>query len=83
MSIARFACCAAALLLTSTPLLAAKRLSEKERLRQEAEHVCYHDAQTLCSDTIPDEEKTTACMKRKRAQLSPACGEVFDKGLKL
>ena len=67
----------------STPLRAAKALSDREMLRQEAEHVCYNDAQTLCSDAIPDEVKVTACMKAKRTQLSPECGKVFDRGMKL
>jgi len=34
---------------------------------------CTPDAMRLCNDTIPDVAKTTACMKAKRAQLSPEC----------
>jgi len=34
---------------------------------------CTPDAMRLCSDTIPDVNKTTACMKAKRSQLSPEC----------
>jgi hypothetical protein len=34
---------------------------------------CTPDAMRLCSDTIPDVAKTTACMKAKRAQLTPEC----------
>ena len=75
--------CAAMTVLTSTPLWAAKALSDKEMLRQQAEHVCYNDATTLCGDAVPDEDKIAACMKVKRAQLSPECGKVFDRGLNL
>ena len=70
----------AVLLLVATPSLAKMR-SEKDRLRAEAEHACYTDAKTLCPDAIPDEAKVTACMTVKRAQLSPACGKVFDRGI--
>ena len=73
--------CAAILAFMSTPLWAAKALSYKETLRQQAEHACYNDATTLCKDAVPDEDKITACMKLKRAQLSPECGKVFDKGI--
>lgn len=34
---------------------------------------CTPDAMRLCSDTIPDVARTTACMKAKRAQLSSEC----------
>ena len=34
---------------------------------------CTPDAMRLCSDTIPDVARTTACMKAKRAQVSSEC----------
>ena len=34
---------------------------------------CTPDAMRLCSDTIPDVARTTACMKAKRRELSPEC----------
>jgi hypothetical protein len=34
---------------------------------------CTPDAMRLCSDSIPDVAKVTACMKAKHAQLSDAC----------
>jgi hypothetical protein len=34
---------------------------------------CTGDAMRLCSDFIPDVPKITACMMRKRAQLSQGC----------
>ncbi len=72
--------CAAVLLASSSPLMAKLR-SDKAALRAEAEHACYGDAQSLCPDAIPDEAKVTACMKAKRAQLSPACMKVFNRGM--
>jgi hypothetical protein len=39
----------------------------------EARQACTGDAMRLCSDFIPDVPKITACMTRKRAQLSPEC----------
>ena len=72
--------CAAAILSASTPLMAKMR-SDKAARRAEAEHACYGDAQSLCPDAIPDEAKVTACMTRKRAQLSPACRAILDEGL--
>ncbi len=65
----------------ATPAPAAKPISDEARMRAEAEHLCYDDMQNLCNDAIPDEGKITACMKVKRAQLSPGCGKVFDRGL--
>jgi hypothetical protein len=37
------------------------------------QQACSGDAQRLCGQFIPDIPKITACMKQKRAQLSPAC----------
>ena len=37
----------------------------------DVQQACTPDAMRLCSDTIPDVARTTACMKAKRAQLSP------------
>ena len=69
-----------AMLIFSGPA-SARKISEDERLRQQAEHLCYDDVQKLCAADIPDEAKITACMKLKRADLSPACGKVFDHGI--
>jgi len=81
MSIIRSAACAAMVLTIATPLTAATLPTEKEKLRAEAEHVCYDDAQKLCPDAVPDEAKVTVCMKAKKANLSPACRKVFDRGM--
>lgn len=61
---------------------AARMISDKERMRQQAEHLCYNDVQKLCNADIPDEARIAACMKVHRAQLSPGCRKVFDTGLK-
>ena len=39
----------------------------------EARQACTGDAMRLCSDFIPDVQKVTACMMRKRGQLSAEC----------
>lgn len=67
--------------MTMTTGAFAKMRSDADVIRQQAEHDCYDDAQKLCPDAVPDEDKITACMTKKRAQLSTACGKVFDKGL--
>ncbi len=44
---------------------------------EEQQQACTPDAVKLCSDTIPDIPKTTACMKAHFAQLSPRCQTAF------
>lgn len=39
----------------------------------DARQACTPDAMRLCSEFIPDVPKITACMRAKRAQLSPEC----------
>jgi len=41
------------------------------------QQACSGDAQRLCGEFIPDVPKISACMARKRAQLSPACRAAF------
>jgi hypothetical protein len=72
--------CATAVLACSGSAEARLR-SDKAALRAEAEHACYGDAQSLCPNAIPNEAKVTACMKAKRAQLSPTCRKIFDRGM--
>ena len=43
----------------------------------EQEQACTGDAFRLCSAEIPDVERVTACMDRKRSQLSPGCRAQF------
>lgn len=50
--------------------------------RQQAVQACTGDAVRLCPQTLLDEEQTAACMKKYRAQLSPGCRAVYDKGIR-
>ena len=70
------------LLLASTaPCLAgAEHLSPE--FRQEAVAACTGDAVRFCPQFLLDEEKTAACMKTYRAELTPACRAVYDRGIR-
>ena len=46
---------------------------------QEAQQLCTGDAMRLCSSEIPDVGRITACMHRKRAQVSPGCRALMDR----
>jgi len=35
--------------------------------------VCQNDALQLCGEFVPDEQKITACMRRKHRQVSAEC----------
>jgi hypothetical protein len=39
----------------------------------ETRQACTGDAMRLCGDFVPDVQKITACMMRKRAQVSAEC----------
>ncbi len=43
----------------------------------EAQQMCTGDAMRLCSSEIPNVSRITACMVRKRAQVSPGCRAVM------
>ena len=45
----------------------------------EEQQACMDDAFRVCSATIPDRARTTACMIQKKSQLSPRCQMVMDK----
>lgn len=45
----------------------------------EARRACTPDVFRLCSEFIPNADKITACLKKNRSQLSPACKAVFGK----
>ena len=40
---------------------------------------CENDAMRLCGEFVPDVNRITACMQRKRAYLSPRCRAVFSR----
>ncbi len=80
MLVSRLIFCAALALVPVAPAVA-KMTKEKDRVRAQAEHDCYNDAQRLGADAVPDEDKITACFAVKRTQLSPACRKVYDQGI--
>ncbi|RYB07098.1 hypothetical protein [Lichenibacterium ramalinae] len=80
MKLTKLAFCAAMVLTAAAPALAAGPMSDKERMRAQAEHDCYADVQKLCSDVTDNEDKVKACMKTHHAQLSPKCAKAFDAG---
>ena len=43
----------------------------------EEQQACSPDAFRLCGDAIPDVDRVTACMIRKRSELSPECRVYF------
>ena len=45
----------------------------------EAQQMCSGDAMRLCSNEIPDIPRITACMHRKRAQVSAGCRALMDR----
>ena len=45
----------------------------------EDQQACMNDAFRVCSATIPDRARTTACMVQNKSQLSPACQMVMNK----
>ena len=45
----------------------------------EEQQACMNDAFRVCSATIPDRNRTIACMVQNKPQLSAACQMVMDK----
>lgn len=80
MKLTQAALCAAMLLSASVPAFAAGPMTDRERMRAQAEHDCYADVQKLCSDVTDNEDKVKACMTTHHAQLSPKCAKAFDGG---
>lgn len=52
-------------------------LGVRSALAETAREACTHDAFRLCSDAIPDVEKTKACLARNQTSLSPLCKMAF------
>ncbi len=46
----------------------------------EQQQACTGDAMQLCGEFVPDVERITACMIRKKSQLSPGCRVQFRSG---
>ncbi len=49
---------------------------------QDEQTICQLDASRLCQDYVPDVDQITACMMAKRKQLSSACRNALDAGMK-
>ena len=71
----------ALLVASMSPCLAGTENLSPE-FRQQAVRACTGDAVRLCPQTLLDEEKTAACMKTYRAELSPDCRAVYDQGVR-
>ncbi|MEH2491370.1 hypothetical protein [Bradyrhizobium sp. AZCC 2230] len=46
----------------------------------EQQQACTPDAMGLCGEFVPNVDAITACMIRKKAQLSPQCAVFFRRG---
>ena len=55
--------------------------SDKYNITDAEHQACDADAMSLCSDS-QSEDGVIACMKVKRAQLTPICLATFNAGLK-
>ncbi len=64
-------------LLLATPLMFAMLTTTSHAYTPEQAQRCSGDAMRLCGAEIPDVDRITACMVRKRAQLSEGCKAVF------
>jgi hypothetical protein len=47
---------------------------------QEEQQACTPDAMRLCGEFVPNVDAITACMIKKKAQLSPQCKPFFRQG---
>jgi hypothetical protein len=77
--LARIAAVVAGILL-SIPAWPQSGANAQYRGTPEMQQACTPDVTRLCSDDVPDLERITACMKRNRANLSPACGAAMGAG---
>ena len=75
MTYTRLIVCAAATILLSSQAFA---VTKEPTLQDKQQAACAPDVQKLCGDAMPDVDKVTACMKTKRAQVSPACAKMYD-----
>src|SRR5215475_1744099 len=71
----------AALLLAAAALFCAATASPGFAYSDEARQKCTGDAFRLCAAEIPNVSKITACMIKRRADLSPGCRAVMDRDL--
>jgi len=67
----------AASLLVGIVLAAASFTPAAAQGTPEQRAACEQDAYRLCSQFVPDENTTARCLRRHRANLSPACRAAF------
>ena len=58
--------------------LAGTASAQQDRGTAEQRAACTPDAFRLCTSYIPDPTNVEACLRQKKADLSEACGAVFD-----
>ncbi|MEA2818187.1 MAG: hypothetical protein QOJ86_191 [Bradyrhizobium sp.] len=66
------ACLMLAIALSASPLAGAAHAYTPEQ-----QQACSGDAFRLCSDAIPDVDRVTVCMIRRKSELSPGCRVFF------
>jgi hypothetical protein len=71
----------AGLVLALAASLSALASSSSFAFSAEAQQMCTGDAFRLCSSDIPDVSKITACMMKRRSELSSGCRSVMDRDL--
>jgi hypothetical protein len=64
-------------LILAMALSASLFASAAQAYTPEEQQACSPDAFRLCGDAIPDVDRVTACMIRKRSELSPGCRVYF------
>jgi hypothetical protein len=64
-------------LMLATALSFSMLPSASQAYTPEEEQACTNDAFRLCSADIPNVDRVTVCMIRKKSQLSPGCRAFF------
>jgi hypothetical protein len=64
-------------LVVATTLSISAFVTEAHAYTAEEQQACMGDAFRLCGSDIPNVERITACMIRKKAQLTPGCRAHF------
>lgn len=72
---------AAVITLLCASLASARAETDKYNITDAEHQACDGDVVNLCSDSS-SEDGVIACMKLKRAQLTPVCLATFNAGLK-
>jgi hypothetical protein len=70
----------AALLLAIAVAAAALSSRPDPAFSSEAQQMCTGDAMRLCGHEVPNVQRITACMVKQRANLSPGCRAVMERG---